>query len=253
MNDTVGFSFPKVEKREFEKNYLDSVVIELRYPTLLRLVDGDPVDLQNVLRSRFPNYQPNTRFQMTPKGTTGEQSVYQFADRSKDTVLEITSSTISLQARRYTNFEDLIDPLQFVLENCVPLLDTNFFTRIGLRFINKIAGFAYNGSDIADWINSDLTKPIGVSGLGSIAHMHSNVTGSCGENSFYLFQYGLSPEQNANGRQFVLDWDYYCDDVDVKSCIKKLLWYREQHRDFFWWSLGKKAQEALNNGTARTK
>ena len=208
MTEPPAFNFPKTQQRVFEKNYLESAVVELRFPTLLRLGQGEPISLQDVLRSQFPNYQPNTQFQMTAKGTTGEKSVYQFATRSQDTVLEITSSTISLQARKYTSFENLIGHLEFVVDQCVPLLDTDFFTRIGIRFINKVAGFNTNGMDISDWINSDLTKPIGVDGLGSIAHMHSQVTGSCGQDNFYLFQYGLSPE-SSDGRVFVLDWDYY--------------------------------------------
>lgn len=253
MTESAPFGFPKIEHRVFDKNYLDSAVVELRYPTLLRLSESPPVEISEALRSKFPHYQTNKRFQMTPKGTTGEQSVYQFATRSQDKGLEITSSTISLQSRNYESFDDLMEYLRFVLEECVPLLDTNFFTRIGLRFINKVAGVSFDGSDITEWINSDLTKPIGVKGIGSIAHVHSQVTGPCGPESFYLFQFGLSPTVASENRVFVLDWDYYREDVEVDSCLDQLRYFHEQHRGFFWWALGKNSQEALINGTARRK
>lgn len=248
-----AFGFPRNDHKVFDENYLESAVVELRYPTLLRLDDSPPVGISEELRSKFPHYNPNTRFQMTAKGTTGEQPVYQFATRSQDMILEITSSTISLQVRKYKSFDDLMKYLEFVLNKCVPLLDTNFFTRIGLRFINKVAGVALNGSDIAEWINLDLTKPIGVNGIGTITHMHSQVSGSCGPYGSYLFQYGLSPEASSSSRIFILDWDYYREDVEVDACVNQLKYFHEQHRDFFWWALGKNAQEALKNGTARRK
>ena len=45
--DTVRyFNFPKVERKVFERNFLDQVIIELRFPTLLRMKEKEPSEIQ---------------------------------------------------------------------------------------------------------------------------------------------------------------------------------------------------------------
>lgn len=48
------FNFPEVERQVFKRNFLDTVVIELRYPTYLRLKETEPLDISESIRERFP-------------------------------------------------------------------------------------------------------------------------------------------------------------------------------------------------------
>lgn len=245
------FNFPQIERQIFEKNYLDTVVIELRYPTYLRLKEKEPVEISERIREQFPKYEPSQQMQMTPLGTTDPQPIYKFTTRQNDPALDISASNIVLVTKKYKSFEDFSTSMAFVVERCVPLLKTNFFTRVGLRYINNVSGIHPTGNDVLDWINPELVNPVGGNEIGIVHHMRNEVAGPLEGGGNYTFRYGLSPPVEGV-RKFVLDWDYSREDVEVDDCIDLLSAFHNVHFPFFWWSLGEKAREALKNGSARS-
>ena len=81
--------------------------------------------------------------------------------------------------------------------------------------------------------------------------MKSEISGHLKGGGYYNFKYGLSPEQP--NRTFVLDYDYGKEDVDVDDTLEVLKSFHNVHFNFFWWSLGDAAREALENGSAKKK
>ena len=248
--DTIRYlSFPSVERKVFDSNFLERVIVELRYPTYLPLNDSEPTEISKAIRDRFPLYEQEKQMQMTPLGTTDPQRIYKFATRKKDPVVEISTSVMTLVTIEYKSFEILSDHLSFLLSNCIKFLETSFFTRVGLRFINHVSGIAPTGKDIRNWINKDLVYPIASAELGTVSAMRSEISGPLENGGNYTFRYGLSPP-SPGPRKFVLDWDYYEEDVEVEQCNELLDRFHIAHFPFFWWALGEKAKEALENGTA---
>lgn len=68
--NTRYLNFPFEKRRVFDENYLQQVIIELRFPTLLKLKEEEPSELQQQIRHRFPLYSPGQRMQVTPLVTT---------------------------------------------------------------------------------------------------------------------------------------------------------------------------------------
>ena len=89
------FRFPPVDRKVFDQNYLDTVIIELRYPTYLRLREKEPLEISEAIRSKFPIYDLGRKMDMTPLGTTDSQPIYTFTPRQKDPVFELSASNIS--------------------------------------------------------------------------------------------------------------------------------------------------------------
>ena len=245
------FNFPVVERRVFDRNFLDTVVIELRYPTYLRLKEKEPLDISESIRERFPIYEPRKDIQITPLGTTDPQSIHTFTTRKKDPVVSISTSNLALTTKKYKSFEDFSSYIAFLIERVIPHVDTTFFTRVGLRYINNVSGIQQSGEDILEWINSDLVKPVAGGEIGTIGNMKNELSGPLKGEGGYTFRYGLSPPSQKT-RTFVLDWDYYKEDVEVTDCMDLLKAFHHVHFPFFWWTLGEKAREALNNGTVST-
>ena len=244
------FQFPNVERKVFKRNFLDTVAIELRYPTFLRLKEKEPLGISDSIRKHFPMYDQSTEMQMTPLGTTDPQPVYKFTTRTKDPVLSISASNLVLTTKKYKSFEDFTSHIEFLINKAIPHVDTTFFTRVGLRFINKISGINPSGNDIQEWIKYELISPVGGREIGSINNMKNELSGQLLiNNGSYTFRYGLSPPSN-EGRKFVLDWDYYKEDVEVSDTMSLLNTFHNIHFPFFWWALGEKAKTALSNGTA---
>ncbi len=247
----LSFNFPAAERKVFKRNFLDAVIIELRYPTYLRLKEKEPLDISEAIRDRYPRYELGQNVQMTPLGTTDPQPVYKFATKAKDLEISISISSLALTTNKYMSFENFSSHVAFLIERAIPHIDTTFFTRVGLRYINKVAGMHETGADIPEWINYDLVSPVARREVGTIISMNNELSGQLTGGAGYTFRYGLSPPSN-EARRFVLDWDYFKEDVEVTDCMDLLKEFHDVHFPFFWWTLGVKAKEALINGTAST-
>ena len=245
------FNLPEIERKIFRCNFLDTVVIELRYPTYLRLKEKEPIEISEAIRERFPIYDPGREMQMTPLGSTDPQPVYNFTTRARDPILNISTSHLALETKKYKSFENFSSYVEYLIERVIPCLDTTFFTRVGLRYINSISGMRNSGGDILEWINHDLVRPAGGGEIGVISNMRNELAGPLPDVGDYTFRYGLSPP-STEARKFVLDWDYYREDVEVTDCMGLLKTFHDFHFPFFWWALGDRAREALINGTANT-
>ena len=249
-NETTYCHFPAVERMVFDSNYLETVLTELRYPTYLRLKEKEPVEISEAIRKQFPIYDSSRQMQMTPLGTTDPQPVYIFTTRRRDPVLELSASKIVLITKKYTSFESFSEYIDFLIKQCMPHLDATFFTRVGLRYINSVPGIHKTGKDLLEWINNDLVRPVGIREIGPVSDMKSSLSGPLAGGSNYTFRYGFSP-MSQEARKFMLDWDYYSEDVEADNCMDLLKAFHKVHFPFFWWSLGDKAREALKDGTAR--
>lgn len=247
-----GFNFPQAERKEFPKNFLDTVVIELRFPTLLRLKETEPTFISESIRNRFPRYESGKEMQMTPLGTTDPEPVYRFATKNRDPIVTMSASNLALTTKQYRSFSDFSSHIDFLLEKVVPSLDTTFFTRVGLRYINHIFWDCQGETDIRSWINEDLIRPLATTAIGALENLKSELSGPLPDRGNYTFRYAL-PRPGEQGPNFVLDWDYYVEDIEVADCREILQDFHDLHFPFFWWALGERAREALNNGDVRKK
>ncbi len=247
----ITFDFPRVERKVFKQNFLDTVAIELRYPTYLRLKEKEPLEISESIRNRFPLYEHSKEMQMTPLGTTDPEPVYQFYTKGKDPTLSISASNLVLVTKKYQSFENFSSHIDFLIKEAIPHVDTTFFTRVGLRYINNISNIQQDGSDIREWINSKLISVLVSGEIGTIDNMKHELSGQLSDGAGYTFRYGLSPLSNER-RKFILDWDYYKGDVEVTDCMDLLKTFHDVHFQFFWWALGNKARGLLNNDSSST-
>lgn len=244
-------SMPNAERKQFNKNYLKSVVVEFRFPTLLELTLTDPVDIQKVIRERFPEYQRGSSTEIDATGARSERT-YQFLDKNGSSIVKLSSSALSFSTKKYVCYEDLRDQCGYLIDKVVPFLDTDFFTRVGMRYINKFA-IPNNMLEVPNWINADLVQYIPGGNLGSLEGMKMELAGQIDNEAHYKFRCGISDDdadvaKNESSSTFMLDYDYSQFNVAKKDSIALIDNFHEHHFKFFWWCLGKKAKEDLENG-----
>lgn len=135
MTDLVSFlTLPDFERTRFQKNFIKTAVCELRFPALLEFETKPPVQLQRELRKEFPNYQ-----RQQGVGVDGqEETRHILRSRKGNWLVSFKASSIALETSNYTEFADFFVQLETVIKKSSPLLDTDFFTRVGLRYINEI-------------------------------------------------------------------------------------------------------------------
>jgi uncharacterized protein (TIGR04255 family) len=238
-------TLPEADPVEFSRNFLEVAVCELRFPTLLAFEDKAPIGLQTALRKEYPHYTPGTRVTIGPGKMEGETR-YSFGSRQKDYMVTFRASAIALETSKYTTFETFKRRLDAVIATAKPFIDSEFFTRVGLRYINGIPVT----DDLGAWINEDLSRPLmkGVLGTVSKYWLEARGTTRVGEYSFRHGYPGGEPEDTAT---YKLDFDLFRSDVPVADTLGLLDDLHREAFKFFHWCLGPASRAAL--GPAKRK
>jgi len=174
---------------------------------------------------------------------------YIFRSMDKQWTVSVKSFALSLETSKYTDFEDFFSRLMIVLKSAEPLIDADFYTRVGLRYINRVP--VGDDGDPRGWINGDLIGPFENNVLGSVSKYASLVSGSL-ENGNYTMRHGIGEDEAAaakgNKREYTLDFDYYRETVEASKVSESLKEFNRTNFNFFNWCLGPKARAVLGDG-----
>ena len=249
MPDISSLNLPEVERKSFNKNFLHSVVIEFRFPTLLEIAENLPAELQKQARPIFPHYNRAHVANLTPHGSDHEVA-HEFVSKSKKERLRLNQSSLSITFYDYKSYESFKEVVLSALSIFVPYLETNFFTRVGLRYINNI-NTPNIRTEMSEWINKPLVGYISDGSIQRLNELKMEVGGDVDEISKFHFRCGLIPKSSdkdpipSDKVTFLLDYDYYTEDVEVDDAEKLMDKYHDINLKFFWWSLGEKAKREL--------
>ena len=215
--------FPSSPRVLYEKNPLDRVICQLRFPAILKIDAELPAQFQERIREEFPNFTEGSelriqlpseiRDRIPPEilgqmvgSSTGKN--YEFSSQEGEWKVNLTRSHIALDCRRYTRWEKFKEKLMIPFAALTNVYSPRFMTRIGLRYIDIIKrsnlgleGVAWrellqpyvagllSSSDIEDEVKGfenvwDLALPDGISRARIIARLVSAKEG--GELCFML-------------------------------------------------------------------
>lgn len=232
---------PEVEPVQYERNFITTAVCELRFPTLLEFETSPPVQLQKELRKDYPYYEPTQAVDVAPN-TVEREVRYLFKSRKRDWIVSFKSYAIALETTRYTSFDDFFARFQRLLTISQPLLDTDFYTRVGLRYIDEIT--IKEGSP-SGWIRDDIITPLIQGVYGDVGKYIQEVRGFT-DSGQYTFRHGISTPNI-----YRLDFDFYEENVQHDQVFPLIEQFNQIGFRFFHWVLGKKAFEHLGKVTSK--
>ena len=242
-------SVPTVSSVRYQRNFIQTCVCELRFPSLLELESKPPVGLQKQLRKEYPLYEEQRHVDIGPPGQVKhEPNRYVFRSKNRRWSISLRSSSIALETTAYKDFGDFADRLASMIEKSAALLDTDFFTRVGLRYINRVP---IESGDLEGWINAALVLPLTSGAFGDLSRCFCEVQGLTDFGS-YSFRHGTDSE-DGKVRGYYLDYDYFAESVPVVETSPLLKNFNELNFCFFSWSLGQKAFDWLGTGTPKNK
>lgn len=232
----------------FHRNFLQQMVCELRFPTLMELGgERPPAAFVNALRKEYPTLELANEVTIGPGGGSSSGSHFHiFRSSSLTWTVSLKQSAIAIETTSYTKYAELRERVLRVVNAAEKIIDSNFFTRIGLRYINIVD----RGHDPADgWINSDLVAPLktgffkGVKDYAGRIQLAS-ADGGC------LLQHGIKlkpshDEDDAVQPQYLIDIDVYRNDVSLEDVGVAVDAAHIQAFNLFDWSLGPKSREYL--------
>lgn len=136
----------------YQKNPLDKVVCQLRFPPILKIDSEVPSAFQDRIRNTFPLYLEKTAYEQeifigpgiaSPQpgiqqfnSTPTKQYIFLSADKSCHVVL--TRTFVSLSVKDYKKWEEFRKNLENPFNALIDIYKPPFFTRIGLRYIDII-------------------------------------------------------------------------------------------------------------------
>jgi uncharacterized protein (TIGR04255 family) len=140
--------FPATSRCVFSNAPLIQVACQLKFPPILAIEGALPAAFQERIRADFPYLergQPGIiRGHIPPEvlqllnAAGGSSLPYVFLSEDRKTTLSLAPDSILLSTTDYSRWEHFRSALQGPYKALVEIYRPNFFTRIGLRYINAI-------------------------------------------------------------------------------------------------------------------
>lgn len=237
----------------YKRNYLQQTVCELRFPTLMGLGDARPPEkFANALRKAYPIYGLVNEVTVNIGMPQHAASLaHQFKTANGHWAVSLKSNALTLETGQYTKFEDLLARLMTVLDAAMLVIDSDFFTRVGLRYINVVK--TSGGLDMTSWVNPQLVQPLGAQLFTGIAEYNGRLQLATPDGGL-LLQHGLAQKQEAGPAgaaqasplpNYVIDIDVFRNEVAASDVALALQRGHDQAFTLFDWSLGPLAKAHL--------
>ncbi len=134
------WTLPSQPYRVFERNPLVAVIVELRFFPILK-VPTKVADFQDKVRTTFPAFQ-EAKSQMINLGPSPvevrSEHIFTFTKADESTTLSLSTSSLSLEARRHERREQLFADVQEGVDALSTVFGPVATNRLGLRYVDII-------------------------------------------------------------------------------------------------------------------
>ncbi len=261
--------FPETERVIYENNPLKNVICQLRFPVILRIGEGMPVEFQEMLRHEFPLFEevndesdltlPESIAHFVPKElvdslTSFGNRRFQLMTKDENSIISLTKDFIALETKRYRHWEEFRKYMELALTAFVEVYSPAFFTRIGLRYRNIIDRGSL-GLESAAWhelLSSFVLGPLTEEeAFSSVVENHGVFSIRLNDQGdFVRVQHGLGTEKNSSSAEemYLLDNDFYTEletATEVHNVLGILDRYNAFNRRLFYWCIQERLHVAM--------
>ena len=244
-----GLNLPEYDRVVFDEAPLEEVVFQGRFHRILKIGSSDPVDFQEQIRHHFPVMQQEQGVRLDladnrPAFAALEGKRWQFLSSNERWSVTLTNEFLALKTTGYTDFENFLENLLPVLQAFEASYAPPFYTRIGLRYVNRIFRARVEKQRI-DWgevlnplLSQKLLDPVIGDAIIETAH-YSVLKGEQGQIGWrYSRDIGRFNEEPAE--RFTLDFDHYlAGEVECAKVHDLLVGFNDTvYRLFRWLSCG---------------
>jgi uncharacterized protein (TIGR04255 family) len=250
--------FPASDRVIYDKNTLNEVICQLRFPTILRISSTEPADFQDEVRAEYPLFERVDAPGLPPEVLrlvgrdlalpTHQQ--FQFADADKNWQITLTQDFLAITTKKYTKWEDFKEHLAKPLAALIAIYKPAFFSRIGLRYRNLIRRSKL-GLEEKSW--SQLLKPHISAELGSAEvsdfvdeATHEVVVRFNGDPARVHLRHGLV-RLKTDEQAYVIDSDFFTEErTEPNDAVKSLDTLNSRSGRLFRWCIEDSLHEAMD-------
>jgi len=240
--------FPTAPRVLYEKNPLDTVVCQLRFPAILKIDAELPAQFQDTIRHEFPNFTERSELRVPmpmeirdqiPKevlgammGVASSSKNYEFTSIEGEWIVNLTRSHIALaNKRKYRKWEEFRAKLEKPLEALIRIYSPSFITRIGLRYVDVVKRSDLGLTNVP-WrtlLAPPMAGLLGSSDVGDEVEMVQNmsqITLPDGESKAKIVSRLIQGKNGTEEQSFVIDSDF---SLNQKTSNEKIF----EKLDFF--------------------
>jgi len=256
-------AFPEAERVIYEKNPLEEVICQLRFPPILKIDSETPTEFQECIRNQYPLYQTKSigklpaglpddlakilavDFSILPTG-----KAHEFVSRDEKWRLSLTKTFLALSCSQYRRWEDFKEHLQRPLLALEGIYKPAFYTRLGLRYRDVIRrsvlslGEAAWSELLQPWIAGAIAQPeiaddIQENEAAFLAKLPDN-QGSV------RVRHGIALDEATKERCYLIDADFFDEaQTETPHAVDKLDYLNRQSRYLFRWCISDRLHQAM--------
>ena len=231
---------PVAEPAHYRKNFIRLAVCELRFPTLLELETRAPIQFQKAIRQGFPIYERATDVNMNVGGVA-RAAVHRFRSKAGGAwTVSMRQSALTLETTHYESFDTFLRRLAFIAEAAASTIESNFLTRVGLRYVNSLQ---VEQQDLEGWVNPTLVQPLVDGTFGAVTNYLQQVVGAT-EVGGYVFRHGTDVDDTGRSA-YTLDVDFFAENAETTEVSELVTDLHARAYSLFAWAIGPKALQFL--------
>ena len=261
-------TLPWREPERLRNSPLALVVAQVQFPAILSVQTDETLlaRFQERIRDRYPYLFLGQQlgFSVGPQGVEQQPTagrLYQFADADQQWMVTLSASSISLEAREYTDYEDFSERLLRVLASVRDVYKIDQRQRLGLRYVNEIRRSEVQAPEgWASLINPRLLGPLADTDLSSLVTASYQEIGLRLDNGGLTLRHGhfmqgttVAPppggiSKDNSGPFYLLDFDAFDDtgkDLDAHTLDDLLKSYNHAMYQLLRWGVQEELFEYL--------
>ncbi len=254
-------TFPHSNRVIFDKNPLEEVICQLKFPTILEIGAQRPAKFQNEIRDDYPLFEveqpafPKELEQLVstlpiPKPT--DAVTYKFISADGKSLISLGSEFVAFKENKYTTWQRFSKELERAQRALEEIYKPAFYTRVGLRY-RDIIDRVKLGIENEPW--EELLNPSLLGLLGSQDNVGSHVEQIETEASLRIeevkggratIRHGIGKRVKDNSEVYLIDTDFYTTERSIGKDVPEILQrFNRLGGDFFRWAITPKLHNAL--------
>lgn len=235
--------FPKVH---YDKNPLESVLVEVRFPPILRIDAESPAKFQDALNGEFPLFKevnpinfapPEIAKMMQSANILPTSRAFNFSTSDDAWSVVLTRESLSLTCKSYTRWKDFNEKWEPVFKAFLLVYAPKFFVRVGLRYRDIISrkelglvGVSWN-----ELLSSGIATGVKHNSLESLLanSWHQIIFQLKKQNAQVLLQHGLQHVPTKSEQCYVFDTDFSTSTNMEPQNVNDALCYFNKRSWFF--------------------
>lgn len=255
--------FPKSPRVIYEKNPLERVICQLRFPPILKIDLELLAEFQDALRKKFPLFVEESaptielplEFQRLPFEIISSLSPeghkrYTFKTADEKWVINLERNFIAITAREYARWEEFREYFESPLKVLKEIYDPAFFSRTGLRYRNIIRKSVLGLEDVS-W--SELLNPkiAGIIKDKDLSQFIHNINGKieivlADGDSLVRINHGLVRHNSSGEICYLIDNDFFTEqNIEVDHALEKISYFNQRSGNLFRWCITEKLHTAM--------